>query len=164
MSSGLRVVILLSLFAAAGCAAPFDAVKPEVRTAKIVARYCGSSSYRATSVIAAMDGPPLGPTGSGASQPREATFCVQLENGSTHPVQVNRNLMHLRCGVETYTIKADRDDESFIVPAGETRKFSLTYEYGSEVLSGQDVQLGFEDALTREERPLALPPLVLRRH
>ena len=29
-----------------------------------------------------MDGPPLGPTGSTPSPPREATFCVQLENGS----------------------------------------------------------------------------------
>jgi hypothetical protein len=153
----------MMLLAGAGCAAPFSAIKAETHTGKIVARFCGASAYRAETVIATMDGPPLGPTGSTSGPPREATMCVQLENGGARPLQVNRNLVHLHCGKESYSITADRDDVSFIVPPSETRKFKVTFQYGSEILSGRDVELRFDDALTREEHAVTLPPLVLRR-
>jgi hypothetical protein len=159
----LRAALLLVILAGAGCAAPFDALKPEVRAGKIVAHYCGSSAYRAETVIAAMDGPPLGQTGGSSSRNREVTVCIQLENGGSRPVMVNRNLVHLRCKEDSLSTNADKDDDSFIVPPGVTRQFKMSFTYGSSILSGEDAELRFEDAITIEQRPITLPALVLRR-
>ena len=159
----MRRAFLASLCVLAGCAGPFDAVRPETRAGGVVARYCGSSGYRAASVVAAMDGPPLGETGGGTTAPREVTFCVELGNGGARPVRVNRNLITLHVGAERYGITADRDDERLIVPPGAARKLKVTYQYGSGIVSGQDAELRLADAITVDDRPLALPALRVRR-
>ena len=153
----------LILFGLVGCAAPFEALKSEVRAAKLVVKYCGSSAYRSSTVIAAMDGPPSGEAGKGPSAPAEATVCVSLENAGTRPVRVNRNSVRLRCRNERYSITADRDDERFVVPPGTTRTFKLTFAYGHSILSGEDAELRFEDAITEDERSITIPSLILRR-
>jgi hypothetical protein len=158
-----RTFSLFALFTMVGCAAPFTAVRPESRAGAIVVSYCGSSSYRAETVIAVMDGPPSGETGSTSGPPREATLCVQLANGGARAVLVNRNFVRLRGRSESYGITADRDDDHFMVPGGTTRKFKMTFQYGSTLLSGEDAELRFEDALSVDGRPIALPSLVLRR-
>ena len=155
---GSALVLTLS-----ACAGPFLAVGAGTATSgQVVATFCGSSSARTASVIAALDGPPLASPTPTMEPPREVTICVQLDNRGSRPVQIDRSRFHLKCPREQQPWIPDQDDTRFVVPPQSTRKLKVTFSY-SPLLSGEDVRLLFDEVAVIGERAISVPPLSLRK-
>jgi hypothetical protein len=154
---------LLGILFASGCAAPFVEVpSAQPSTAAVRVTSCGTSGMRASSVVAAMDGPPLGETGSGMEPQKEVEVCLQIGNHGHAPLEVDRSRVYLKAPHETQTPIGDKDDDRFVVPVSETRKFKVAFHY-STILSGQDCRLDFDQVVKAGDRPITLPPITLRR-
>ena len=159
----MRARVVLVLLSLPGCVGPFTELPASPGGGPITVATCGNSSTRAESVIAAMDGPPLGETGGPRLEPpKEVTVCVRVDNHGSGPVKVDRSRFHLKCsyGVESWI--EDAADTRFVVPAGETRKTRVTFHY-SKILSGEDARLEIDDAVTAGDRPVHAPAILLRK-
>jgi hypothetical protein len=158
----LRVLVCVLFLG--GCAAPFVEVDAgPKRAGSLELTFCGASTVTAGGIIRAMDEPPVGPTDANAPPPPgKLTVCLRLANQGAQPARVDRSHLELQIGRSKEPWEPDRDDEVFIVPPGESRKFQVTFEVGS-LLSGEDVLVRANHAVTVEERPVALPPVKLRR-
>jgi hypothetical protein len=155
---------LLPLLLLSACASPFLEVSTQRGTSPVTASYCGSTTVRAASVIAAMDGPPLGETGSGIEPPKELEVCVRIDNRGNRPVKVDRSRFHLRSDKhDTEGWVQDRDDARFVVPPGESRKTHVAFHYSPNLLSGEEVRVDFDEVIGELDHPLRVPPIVLRR-
>src|SRR4051794_5621162 len=122
--ASLPLIAIAALLGA--CAGPFTAVRPSASGGAVTVTACGNSSVSGAGVVQALDGPPLGQTGSGIEPPRSATFCVVIANGASAPLRVDRSRLHLQCPREKQPWTYDTDETRFVVPPNEQRKFHVT--------------------------------------
>jgi hypothetical protein len=161
----MRFLVVAALaVSVVGCAGPFTLVPGKAASGAIALSSCGNSSHSAGSVIAAMDGPPLGETGGPRlDPPKQVIVCLQIDNHGSAPVKVDRSRFKLKAGYGVESWIEDADDNKFIVPAGATKKTRITFQY-SKILSGEDVTIEPTDAVTVADRPVNVPAIVLRKN
>lgn len=162
----LWVMRLCSLvLLAAGCAAPFTEVDPgEKHAGQLTLLSCGISTATTSDVIKTMDEPPVGPGNSSmTNQPTHLTVCMQLTNKGSQPAKVDRSHMRLDTTHERDMWTPDKDDEVFMVPPGETRKWKVQFEISSPLLSGEDAKVSTDTAITVNGAPVHLGAIKLRR-
>jgi hypothetical protein len=162
VSSPRAVLLVLAL---AGCAAPFTEIDPgEKHAGQLTLVYCGCTTATTGDVIRAMDEPPVGPgTSSSNNSPSHLTVCMQVTNKGSAPAKVDRSHVRLDTTHERDMWTPDKDDEVFIVPPGETRKFQVTFEISSPLLSGEDAKVNADTAITVNGSPARLGAIKLRR-
>lgn len=151
---------LIAAMALAGCKGPFAEVVPDSRKDRAIVSYCGSAAATAASVIKTMDS--LGREESALPAPNEVTVCIEVHNHESSPLRVDRSRARLKCPREQQSWVPDADDPELVVPPGLSRKFRVTFRY-SPLVSGEDVSVLLDRALTRGDRPVAVAPIVLRR-
>jgi len=149
----------------AGCAAPFTEVDPgEKRAGQLALLYCGCTTATTGDVIRAMDEPPVGPGNASVhDQPSHLTVCMQLSNKGSSPAKVDRSHVRLDTSHERDMWSPDKDDEVFVVPPGETRKFNVTFEISSPLYSGEDAKVSADTAVTVNGHPVKLGAIKLRK-
>jgi hypothetical protein len=148
-----------------GCAAPFTEVDPgEKRSGQIALTYCGCTTATTGDVIRSIDEPPVGPgNASLTSQPSHLQVCMQVTNGGSTPVKVDRSHVRLDTAHERDMWTPDKDDEQFLVPPGTTRKFQVLFEISSPLLSGEDIKVDPATAITVDGRAVKLGVVKLRK-
>jgi hypothetical protein len=150
---------------AAGCGAPFEAVRPSATAQGVTVRYCGSSDVSPDAVVRAME-PPSSLTpevgGSPLPGPEELRVCLRLENRGTQPARVDRSYLQLRAPREKQSWVPDSDDQEVIAHPGQTRELHVTFHY-TPLVAGEDVSLVLDDAVTVGGRAAHLPPVLLRK-
>jgi hypothetical protein len=152
----------LACVAAAGCAGPFAEVQPSAPTGGVGVRYCGSSSASPGSVLRSLE-PPVGAADTQLSPPKELYVCLRLENQGSRPARLNRSNVQLRCPRERQEWVPDRDDDVVIAHPGQSRELHVTFHY-TPLVTGEDVALIFDGALTVGGAPVKLRPIVLRKN
>jgi hypothetical protein len=148
--SSLRSALCLLALGASGCAAPFTEIDPgEKHAGELALLFCGCSTATAGDVIRTMDEPPVGPGGASSnSSPSHLTVCMQVTNKGSAPARVDRSHVRLDTTHERDMWTPDKEDEVFIVPPGEIRKFHVSFEISSPLLSGEDAKVNADTAVT----------------
>jgi hypothetical protein len=88
--------------------------------------------------------------------------CLKLTNRSSQPAKVDRSHVLLDTPHGKLSWVQDKDDEVFVVPAGESKTFAVDFET-TMLLKGEDVKVRVSDAITIGGRASGLPPITLRR-
>jgi hypothetical protein len=164
----LEVVRLFLAYLLAGCAGPFAAVRPEAsRGDGLSVGFCGSTKITGERVLRAMEPPSDLPSevgGSGGLEPpEEARFCLSVDNRGTQTARIDRSYLQLKCPREKQPWVPDSDDQEVIVHGGESKQVHVSFHY-SPMVSGEDVTLLLEGAVTVGGKRARLPPLALRKN
>ena len=155
-------LLLCSLLALAGCAAPFTEVNPgDKKSGELVLTYCGASTVTAGGVIKAMDEPPIGGE-QDTMKPQPMRVCLRLANHGSGPAKVDRSHLKMETQHGKESMIPDKDDDVFMVPPGQTRDFGVDFETNL-VLSGEDVKIRVGEAITVGGHGSQLTPIVLRK-
>jgi hypothetical protein len=155
-------MLLVAALTACGCAGPFEAMRGSVDRASVRVADCGTSGASGTTIVQTLDGPPTGETGSALPAPVEAVFCLSVENTGSAPVAVHRSQIRLRAPRETQSYVADRDEDHVKLAAGATAKLRVSFRY-TPLRKGEVVEVRLDDAITRGDTPIAVPPLRYRK-
>jgi hypothetical protein len=157
----MRALFLLTLSLTA-CAPAFQEMDPgEKRAGELTLLGCGASTVTTSGVIKAMDEPPVGP-GNDEVKPTPVRVCLKLTNRGSQPAKVDRSHVLLDTPHGKLSWVQDKDDEVFVVPAGESKTFAVDFET-TMLLKGEDVKVRVSDAITIGGRASGLPPITLRR-
>jgi hypothetical protein len=152
-----------------GCAGPFAAARPDAasRSEGVSVSFCGSSKITAEKVLRTMEPPsdlPPEVGGSGGLEPpEEASFCLKVDNRGGQTARIDRSYLALKCPREKQPWIPDSDDQEVIIHGGESKQLHVSFHY-SPMVSGEDVALVLESAVTIGGKRVRLAPLPLRRN
>jgi hypothetical protein len=154
---------VLAFTLVAGCGPQFQEIDPGPKKAgELELTACGASTVTTASVIQAMDEPPVGPTGSSMPPPARVSVCMRLENHGDKPARVDRSHFTMTKGRGKQMPEPDKEDDVFVVPPGEVRKFQVTFETSS-LVSGEDFEVHAALAVTIDGNASKLPAIKLRK-
>ena len=146
----------------AGCGGPFIEVHPGASKGELSLAFCGSTTASSAGVLRALDGPPSEMEGRGVNSPGEITVCMSLDNRGAQPVKVDRSHIALKSPRERQPWVPDGDDELFVIPPGTARTFHVKFA-SSPLLSGEDVAILLDSAVTSNGHTTPVPSLALRK-
>src|SRR5262249_19969686 len=144
-----RLLFVCALMVA-GCASAYQEIGPGEKKAReapgLSLTSCGASTATMGSVIKTMDEPPIGPGGGEAAKPTPMFVCFNPVNHGDKPARVDRSHLRLDTPHAHESWVPDKDDEVFVVPPGEQRRFTVEFD-ASMLVSGEDVKVRLDDAI-----------------
>jgi len=155
-------VKLLVALALAGCAGPFEIVSDPQTKGDVTLSSCGASEVTASTVLRAIDNPPVGESASTLPPTRELEVCVRVWSRAAGSVRVEPQRFRLKTPREAQPWNAEHADEERVLSSGESRKFLVTFSY-PPLSAGERVSVLFDEGVRLDDKRLALPPLTLRK-
>lgn len=145
----------------AGCAGPFEIVGDPQTNGDVTVSSCGASEVTASSVLRAVDNPPVGAGGGTLPPPRQLDVCVRVWSRAAGNLRVEPQRWRLKTP-QAQPWNAEHADEDRVLAAGESRKFTVTFSY-PPLTPGERISVLFDDGFRLDDKRLALPPLTLRK-